>query len=75
MSGQAPGGVNWFIALFVLSPAGMARAGLDTAASVYLPLLEETAYMPTMKYVFGDEIFQHAKRISIAFGLYQHAMF
>ncbi len=47
----------------------------DTAAMVYLPLLEETGYMPTMKYVFGHEIFEHAKRIATTFGLYEHAMF
>ena len=47
----------------------------DTAAMVYLPLLEETGYMPSMKYVFGHEIFEHAKRIATTFGLYEHAMF
>ena len=47
----------------------------DTAAMVYLPLLEETGYMPSMKYVFAPEIFAHAKRIATTFGLYEHALF
>ncbi|MGK2885600.1 MAG: flavin-containing monooxygenase [Rhodococcus sp. (in: high G+C Gram-positive bacteria)] len=47
----------------------------DTAAMVYLPLLEETGHMPSMKYVFGPEIFGHAKRIATQYGLYDNALF
>ncbi|MCP3988358.1 MAG: NAD(P)/FAD-dependent oxidoreductase [Actinomycetia bacterium] len=47
----------------------------DTAAMVYLPLLEETGYLPTMKYVFGTEIFEHAQRIARTFDLYDNALF
>ena len=47
----------------------------DTAAMVYLPLLEETGHMPSMKYVYAPEIFGHAKRIAAHFGLYDNAMF
>ena len=47
----------------------------DTAAMVYLPLLEETAYRPTTKYTFAPEIFAHAQRIARTFGLYDHALF
>jgi cation diffusion facilitator CzcD-associated flavoprotein CzcO len=47
----------------------------DTAAMVYLPLLEETGHMPSMKYVFAPEIFGHAKRIATHFGLYDNAVF
>jgi cation diffusion facilitator CzcD-associated flavoprotein CzcO len=47
----------------------------DTAAMVYLPLLEETGHMPTMKYVFAPEIFGHAQRIARTFGLYERALF
>jgi cation diffusion facilitator CzcD-associated flavoprotein CzcO len=47
----------------------------DTAALVYLPLLEETGYMPTMKYTFAPEIFAHAQRIARTFGLYERALF
>ena len=47
----------------------------DTAAMVYLPLLEETGHMPTMKYVYGDEIFEHAQRIAKTFDLYGNALF
>ncbi len=47
----------------------------DTAAMVYLPLLEETGHMPSMKYVYGNEIFEHAQRIAKAFNLYENALF
>lgn len=47
----------------------------DTAAMVYLPLLEETNYMPSMKYVFAPEIHGHAQRIARTFGLYEKAVF
>ena len=47
----------------------------DTAAMVYLPLLEETGHMPSMKYVFAPEIHEHAKRIGRTFGLYDDALF
>ena len=47
----------------------------DTAAMVYLPLLEETGHMPTRKYVFADEIFAHAQRIGTQFNLYENALF
>ena len=47
----------------------------DTAAMVYLPLLEETGHMPSQKYVFAPEIYGQAKRIATTFGLYDHAVF
>ncbi len=47
----------------------------DTAAMVYLPLLEETGHMPTKKYVYAPEIFGQAKRIATTFGLYDRAVF
>jgi cation diffusion facilitator CzcD-associated flavoprotein CzcO len=47
----------------------------DTAAMVYLPLLEETGHMPTQKYTFATEIFGHAQRIARQFGLYEKALF
>jgi cation diffusion facilitator CzcD-associated flavoprotein CzcO len=47
----------------------------DTAAMVYLPLLEETGHVPSMKYVFAPEIFAHAQRIAKQFDLYENALF
>ena len=47
----------------------------DTAAMVYLPLLEETGHMPSMKYVYAPEIHGQAKRIATTFGLYDNALF
>ena len=47
----------------------------DTAAMVYLPLLEETGHVPTQKYVLAPEIFGHAQRIATHFGLYANSLF
>ena len=47
----------------------------DTAAMVYLPLLEETGHMPSRKYVYAPEIHGQAKRIATTFGLYDNALF
>jgi cation diffusion facilitator CzcD-associated flavoprotein CzcO len=47
----------------------------DTAAMIYLPLLEETGHMPTKKYTYATEIFDHARRIATHFGIYEHALF
>jgi cation diffusion facilitator CzcD-associated flavoprotein CzcO len=46
----------------------------DTAAMVYLPLLEETGTRPSMKYVRAPEIFEHAQRIATTFDLYDNAL-
>ncbi|MEL8055521.1 MAG: NAD(P)/FAD-dependent oxidoreductase [Pseudomonadota bacterium] len=50
-------------------------AQCDTAAMIYLPLLEETGHMPTEKYVHGPEIRQHCQRIANQYGLYDNALF
>jgi cation diffusion facilitator CzcD-associated flavoprotein CzcO len=47
----------------------------DVESYVYLPLLEETGYMPTERYAHGPEIFDHARRIGRHFDLYQDALF
>jgi cation diffusion facilitator CzcD-associated flavoprotein CzcO len=46
----------------------------DTAAMIYLPLLEETGHMPSKKYVEGPEIYEHCRRIAHHYGLYDHAL-
>lgn len=46
----------------------------DTAAMIYLPLLEETGHMPSMKYTQAPEIFGHARRIAHHYGLYEKAL-
>ncbi|NUP27560.1 MAG: NAD(P)-binding protein, partial [Nocardia sp.] len=46
----------------------------DSDAYCYLPLLEETGYIPTQKYAYGDECFEHAQRIGKHFGLYEKAV-
>ncbi len=47
----------------------------DTAAMIYLPLLEETNYLPSKKYVFAEEIFGHAQRIANQYDLKRNALF
>jgi cation diffusion facilitator CzcD-associated flavoprotein CzcO len=48
-------------------------AQCDTAALIYLPLLEETGHMPTEKYTHAPEILEHCQRIARHFGLYERA--
>src|SRR5687768_13700319 len=48
-------------------------AQCDTASLVYLPLLEETGYMPSEKYAHGPEILEHCQRIAKHYGLYDDA--
>ncbi len=50
-------------------------AQCDIEAYVYLPLLEETNYIPKEKYSFQPEIFEHAKRIANHFNLYERSCF
>jgi cyclohexanone monooxygenase len=50
-------------------------AQCDIESYVYLPLLEETGYMPKEKYSFAPEIFEHAQRIGRHFNLYERACF
>lgn len=47
----------------------------DSDSYCYMPLLEETGYVPTQKYAHGDEVFEHCQRIGTQFGLYDNALF
>ncbi|MFG3529893.1 flavin-containing monooxygenase [Streptomyces sp. NPDC047917] len=47
----------------------------DIEAHVYLPMLDETGYVPEWKYSPGDEIRRHAVRIARRFNLYPDALF
>lgn len=47
----------------------------DVEAYIYLPLLEETGYVPTQKYAPGSEILAHAQRIARQLDLYEKALF
>jgi cation diffusion facilitator CzcD-associated flavoprotein CzcO len=48
-------------------------AQCDVESYVYLPLLEETGYVPTEKYAHAPEILAHCHRIAEQFGLYDNA--
>ncbi|WP_179469243.1 flavin-containing monooxygenase [Mycolicibacterium vinylchloridicum] len=45
----------------------------DVESYVYMPLLEETGYLPTEKYAKGPEIFVHCQRIAEHYDLYRDA--
>lgn len=47
----------------------------DVESYTYLPLLEETGYMPTEKYASAAEIFEYCRLIGRHFDLYPHALF
>ena len=47
----------------------------DVESYTYLPLLEETGYMPTERYASAPEIFAYCQLIGRHFDLYPHALF
>lgn len=50
-------------------------AQCDIESYIYMPLLEETGYVPTEKYAYAEELFAHARRIGAQFDLYSKALF
>ena len=50
-------------------------AQCDVESYIYLPLLDETGYMPSLKYSFQPEIYAHAQRIGHHFNLYARSYF
>ncbi|GJM39359.1 MAG: monooxygenase [Acidimicrobiales bacterium] len=50
-------------------------AQCDTAAMIYLPLLEETGHVPSEKYTHAPEILAHCQGIGRHFDLYDDAVF
>jgi cyclohexanone monooxygenase len=50
-------------------------AACDVESYIYMPLLEETGYIPTEKYAKAPEIFAHCQRIGRHFDLYKAALF
>ena len=47
----------------------------DVESYTYLPLLEETGFMPTKRYSSATEIFEYCQLIGRRFELYPHALF
>lgn len=47
----------------------------DNDAYCYMPMLEETGYMPKKKFEDGWDIYQHSVRIAKQFDLYPNALF
>ncbi|WP_300377881.1 NAD(P)/FAD-dependent oxidoreductase [Henriciella sp.] len=50
-------------------------AACDIESYIYLPLLEETGYMPVEKYSKAAEILEHSQRIARHYNLYDDALF
>jgi cyclohexanone monooxygenase len=50
-------------------------AACDIESYIYMPMLEETGYVPTEKYAKAPEIFAHCQRIAKQFDLYTKALF
>ena len=50
-------------------------AQCDIESYCYLPLLEETGFMPKEKYSYAPEIYEHTQRIGKYFDLYDRALF
>lgn len=50
-------------------------AQCDVESYIYLPLLEETGYMPKLRYSYAPEIHEHARRIGETFDLYPKTVF
>ena len=47
----------------------------DVESYTYLPLLEETGFMPSERYASATEIFTYCKLLARTFDLYPHALF
>jgi cation diffusion facilitator CzcD-associated flavoprotein CzcO len=50
-------------------------AACDVESYIYLPLLEETGYMPTEKYAKAPEIFAYCQLLGRTYDLYRGALF
>lgn len=51
------------------------NAACDVESYVYLPLLEDTGYMPTEKYAKAPEIFAYCQLLGRTFDMYRAALF
>jgi cyclohexanone monooxygenase len=47
----------------------------DVESYSYLPLLDETGYIPSMKFASGFEILEHCQNLATKFGFYDHCLF
>lgn len=49
-------------------------ASCDIESYIYMPMLEDMGYVPSLKYARGPEIFDYARSIAERFGLYEKAL-
>lgn len=50
-------------------------AQCDLESYIYLPLLDDAGYVPTLKYAYQEEIFEYLKSLARKFDLYDDACF
>src|SRR5579884_2542223 len=50
-------------------------AACDVESYIYLPMLEETGYVPQEKYAKGPEIYAHCRKLAQRYDLYRAAIF
>jgi cyclohexanone monooxygenase len=50
-------------------------AACDVESYIYMPLLEETGYIPSEKYAKASELFEHCQRVGKLYDLYSCALF
>ncbi|RFU26293.1 hypothetical protein B7463_g10054, partial [Scytalidium lignicola] len=49
-------------------------AACDIEAYIYMPLLDETGYVPSEKYARGPELLEHSRRVARHYHLYDRAL-
>jgi cyclohexanone monooxygenase len=49
-------------------------ASCDIESYIYMPMLEDMGYVPSLKYARGPEIFAYARSIAERFGLYEKSL-
>lgn len=50
-------------------------ASCDIESYIYMPMLEDMDYVPSLKYARGTEIFSYARSVGEKFSLYERALF
>lgn len=48
---------------------------IDIESYIYMPMLEDTGYIPKRKYAYGNEIYQYLGSLARRFGLYDKVLF
>ena len=75
-------GINDFLILDIAGDFGgtwfwndYPGAACDIESYIYMPFLEETGYIPSLKYSYRSEIFEHCQRVGRHLDLYGQTLF